>query len=113
MVMVHSATVPRGGSFTIGFTGDSAGDTAGSAVTAAFPLSEVGFITSTLSVYQQEGVYPREDVRTCGGAKPPRAKYRYSAAPDRLERRGNRSWPTDRGATGKDSPLSCGPIAKS
>ena len=56
MVMVHSAMVPRGGSFATGCAGVAAKGAAGSTVAAAFPRSEVGFITSTLSVYQQEAL---------------------------------------------------------
>ncbi len=121
MVMVHSAIVPRGGSFAAGLAGGTAGGVAGtaagSAVTAVFPRSGVGFIASTSSVYQAEAVYqqeavyqreaagPREDGtrQTRAGATPRQAKYRCSAGPGRSRRRGNRNCPTRRAATATDS----------
>jgi hypothetical protein len=70
-VMVHSAMVPRGGSgFTAGLAGDVAGGEDGSAVTAAFPRSGVGFITSIPLVYQQAGAIHR----VCEGATPHRVR---------------------------------------
>ncbi len=99
--MVHSAMVPRGGSgFTAGFTGDAAGGADGSAVTAAFPRSVVGFITSTSLVYQAAGVY-QQAARDVEDAQLRRAKCRYLADPSRSGRRGNRSWSKDRAAMGK------------
>src|SRR5579863_5594624 len=80
MVMVHSAIVPRGRScFAGGVAGAATGEAEGSAVAAAFPLSEVGFITSILLVYQQAGGIHR----IFEAARPRRAKYKCLAAPIR------------------------------